>query len=60
MDITLADVKIVEVGTGDVVTLIGTQGKERITADDVASQAGTINYEIICGIGKRVPRIYKK
>ena len=60
MDITLADVKNGHVAMGDQVTLIGTQGKERITADDVASQAGTINYEIICGIGKRVPRIYKK
>ena len=44
---------------GDEVVLIGKQGDSEITTDEVAETAGTINYEIICGINKRVPRIYK-
>ena len=36
--------------------LIGGQGDERITADDWAARLGTIGYEIVCGIGARVPR----
>jgi len=43
---------------GDEVTLIGRQGNETISTDDVAKLADTISYEIICGIGKRVPRVY--
>ncbi len=44
----------------DTVTLIGTDGEERITADEVAALAGTIGYEITCGISSRVPRIAYK
>lgn len=43
---------------GEQVTLIGQQGSERISADDLARWIGTINYEITCMISKRVPRIY--
>lgn len=42
---------------GDEVVLIGAQGDQRITADDVAARWGTIGYEVVCGIGRRVPRI---
>lgn len=45
-----------EVGTK--VTLIGTDGTEKITVDDVANYIGTINYEVTCMISKRVPREY--
>src|SRR5699024_1923946 len=45
-----------EVGTK--VTLIGTDGNEKITVDDVANYIGTINYEVTCMISKRVPREY--
>jgi alanine racemase len=41
---------------GDEVVLVGTDGDERITAEEIASRLGTINYEITCGIGPRVPR----
>jgi alanine racemase len=41
---------------GDEVVLIGEQGPERVTADEMARVAGTINYDIFCGIGPRVPR----
>ncbi len=44
---------------GDEAVLIGAQGKERITSDQMAAWADTISYEIFCGISARVPRIYK-
>jgi alanine racemase len=60
MDMMMIDVTDVPGGAiGDVVTLIGQDGPHRIAVDDVARWAGTINYEILCGISKRVPRIYK-
>ncbi|MEO6458546.1 MAG: alanine racemase [Chloroflexia bacterium] len=43
---------------GDEVVLIGRQGGESITADDLASWAGTISYEILCGLAPRLPRVY--
>lgn len=46
------------VAEGDEVILIGSDGNESITADDLAEACGTIGYEIVCGIGKRVPRVY--
>ncbi|MCM1226731.1 MAG: alanine racemase [Clostridium sp.] len=47
-----------DVKSGDIVTLIGSDGDEKITADELASLYGTIGYEVVCGISKRVPRIY--
>lgn len=44
---------------GDEVVLIGRQGDEVITAEDVAAIWGTINYEVTCAIGPRVPRLYE-
>ena len=46
------------VRVGDPATLIGSDGGERLTAEEVARRIGTINYEIVCGISKRVPREY--
>jgi len=43
---------------GDDVALIGAQDGAAVTADEWAAWLGTINYEIVCGIGKRVPRVY--
>ena len=61
MDQLMADVSgLEEVQTGDVVTLIGRDGQEEITADEVAGWEGTINYEVVCGLSKRVPRVYLK
>jgi alanine racemase len=45
-----------EVPVGERATLIGAQGGERVTAEELARRIGTINYEIVCGISKRVPR----
>jgi len=47
------------VQVGETVTLIGQQGKESIWADEVADWIGTIPYEVLCGIGPRVPRLYE-
>jgi len=59
MDQLMIDVSAVpEACSGDIVTLIGRDGEERITADELASLYGTIGYEVVCGISKRVPRIY--
>jgi alanine racemase len=49
---------IPEAQVGDEVVLIGQQGEERIRAEEVAERWGTINYEVTCGIGARVPRIF--
>ena len=57
--IDVTDVPASEAGVGSAVTLIGRDGSEQITVDDVAGWAGTINYEILCGISKRVPRILR-
>ncbi len=48
-----------EVRPGDPVTLIGEENGISVTADDLAVQLETINYEVICGISARVPRVYK-
>ncbi|HTU16391.1 MAG TPA: alanine racemase [Solirubrobacterales bacterium] len=45
-----------EIRIGDEVTLIGSQGTARITAEQVAARLDTINYEVTCGISPRVPR----
>jgi len=59
MDMIMVDVTEAE-GTalGDDVVLIGSSENEEITAEELASRAGTINYEIVTGISRRVPRIY--
>ena len=42
---------------GDEVVLLGRQGDEEITADDWAALLGTISYEVVCGVGPRMPRV---
>lgn len=58
MDQLMIDVSDVQAQSGDIVTLIGKDGDDIITADELASIYGTIGYEVVCGISKRVPRIY--
>jgi len=59
MDLIMADVTdIPGASKGDEVILIGRQGRERITADEIARKIGSIPYEVLCLIGKRVPRVY--
>jgi alanine racemase len=57
--IDVTDVPQADAALGSAVTLIGRDGAEQITVDDLATWAGTLNYEILCGISKRVPRILR-
>ena len=60
MDMIMVDVTdFAQLQVGETVTLIGQQGEESIWADEVADWIGTIPYEVLCGIGSRVPRLYE-
>ena len=59
MDQMMVDVTgIPNVQPGDRVTLVGTDGEETITMEEISAQADSFNYEFVCGISRRVPRIY--
>lgn len=59
MDQLVADVTgVTGVRRGTEVVLIGRQGDRQIRVEDIAEIAGTISYEILCGVSKRVPRVY--
>lgn len=58
MDMFMIDVTGMGVSVGDEVILIGSDGKLSIDADEIASLTETISYEILCGVGKRIPRRY--
>ena len=59
MDQMMVDVTdIPGVSHGDTVTLIGTDGRESISMEQIAEPAGSFNYEFACGISRRVPRYY--
>ena len=60
MDSCLFDVTGKNVKRGDVVTLIGEEGDKKVTATFLASKQGTIAYEVLCGVGRRAPRLYRK
>ena len=61
MDQTMVDVTDVpQVQIGDTAVLIGCQGNEQITADEMGQWRGTIGYEVLVDIGKRVPREYER
>jgi alanine racemase len=59
MDMSLIDVTALrgQVALGDEVVLIGRQGTEEVSADELAAKLGTINYEVVSGISHRVPRV---
>lgn len=56
-------IDVTDIGTGicvgDKVTLIGSDGGECITMEELGDSSGRFNYELACDIGKRIPRIYK-
>ena len=61
MDQCMIDVTDVpDVKVGDEVIVMGTDGKNTILADDIAKATGTINYEITCAFGQRLPKVYVK
>jgi len=57
MDQLMVDVGDADLALGDEAVLIGEQGDERVRAEEWAERLGTIGYEIVCGISKRIPRI---
>ncbi len=60
MDLTMIDVgHIPSIRVEDEVVVLGRQGAEEITADELASRSGTINYEIVSSLTARIPRIYR-
>ncbi|MFD0713750.1 alanine racemase [Paenibacillus sp. GCM10027626] len=60
MDQTMLDVTgIADVKTGDEATIFGADGERFISVDELAIAMNTINYEVVCLIGKRVPRLYR-
>jgi serine/alanine racemase len=56
--ITLDVTDVPDVQVGDVATLIGQDGDQRITAEEVAEWSGTISYEVLTSLGARVERRY--
>ncbi len=59
MDLTMIDVgHVPDVSLEDEVVILGSQGDETISADEIAKKAGTINYEIVSSLTSRVPRVY--
>jgi len=45
---------------GDEVVLLGAQGDEKITVNEIAERWGTLNYEVVCGLADRLPRLYER
>lgn len=60
MDLTVVDLtEVLDARVGDVATLVGEDGDERITLEEVAELAGTISYEILTGLTPRLPRRHR-
>ena len=61
MDQCMIDVSSVNnINVGDEITIFGNGGNSGVTATELAKDAGTINYELLCAVGNRTPRIYLK
>ncbi len=56
--VNISDIPVVR--PGDEVVLVGHQGEETITVDDIGALSGRFNYEFACDLGKRIPRLYLK
>lgn len=61
MDMTMVDLTDhAQPQVGEEVVLFGRQGEEEITVDEIAARTGVIGYEVLCGISKRVVRVYRR
>ncbi len=61
MDLVTIDVTdIADVQFGDEVVLLGSQGSETISAEEISALTGTISYEVFCNVSARVPRVYRE
>jgi len=59
MDLVTIDVTDLDARFGDEVVLLGSQGKERITPEELATRTNTISHEVFCRVSRRVPRLYR-
>jgi alanine racemase len=59
MDMVMLDVTDVACEVGDVATLLGRDGNELLTIDDVAATAEMLSYELLVGLKLRAPRVYR-
>lgn len=60
MDQTIVDVTDIDCNVGDTVTVIGSDSNAAVSVDEIAGIDGTVNYEILCALAPRLPRIYLK
>ncbi len=60
MDMIMADVTGLPVLPGDEVVIIGRQGDDEVTVDEMAGRIGTVPYELLCRVGSRIERIYNQ
>ena len=60
MDQCMISLDGIEAKEGETVTLFGQDGEDMISIDEIAGILGTINYEIVCMISRRVPRVYTR
>ena len=61
MDMTMVDLTAFDLpAVGEAVVIFGRQGEAEITVDEIAARTGVIGYEVLCGISKRVVRVYKR
>ncbi|MBQ7596658.1 MAG: alanine racemase, partial [Clostridia bacterium] len=60
MDQFMVDVTGLDVKRGDTVILMGSDGDKQVSAEEIGDISGRFNYELICDINKRVPRVYIK
>lgn len=61
MDQFMVDVTdMPQVSVGDVVTLVGQDGEEILSVEEISEMAGSFNYEFVCDVSRRVPRVYVK
>jgi len=59
MDQIMVDVsRVKNIKLGQEAVILGRQGQQEISAEDIAKWAGTINYEVVCNLGNRLPRVY--
>lgn len=60
MDMCMVDVSDVPCDVGDVVTIFGVDGDQEVSVEELSELAGTISYELLCALSRRVPRVYFK
>jgi len=60
MDKFVVDITGLDIDGGDEVILFGEDEYNKVTPEEIANILGTISYEVLCSVSKRVPRVYKK